>query len=548
MIETEVVKIIGDVFCKENAEIIEKAARIIKNGGLVAFPTETVYGLGADATNENSAKKIYKAKGRPSDNPLIIHISKASDAEKYAYTNALYYKLAEVFSPGPLTIILPKKATVPDSVTGGMDTVAIRIPSHPVARAIIEKSGVAIAAPSANTSGRPSPTSACHVIEDLLGKIEMIIDGGSCDIGLESTVVKISENEINLLRPGAVDCQMLQSVCENVKVSQAVLEKLSDGQKAESPGMRYKHYAPDMPVYLVQGKEKDVSDFFKRRLIEDPQTGILCYEDQKEYIYGENVKYLQKSHLQQANVLFGYLRDFNKSCAKAVYSVVPDTDGIGLAVLNRLIRAAGFNIIQAKPFKIIGLTGQSGAGKGTLCQIFEEYGVHCIDTDKIYHSLLESNTDMLEEIRLQFGDAVIENGRLNRKNLAKIVFGENSESELKALNRITHKYILAKSKSIASEYEKNGAFCVVIDAPQLFESGFDKECDATMAIIADEDILLQRIIFRDKITLQEARARIKNQHTAEYFKKNCTYVIENNGNIDLLREYADRYISIFKGE
>ena len=298
--------------------VIEKAAEIIASGGLVAFPTETVYGLGADAERADVAEKIYKAKGRPSDNPLIIHIAKAEDAEKYAYTNELYYKLTDAFSPGPLTVILPKKNTVPDTVTGGLDTVAIRIPSNKIARALIERAGVAIAAPSANTSGKPSPTEAAHVIEDLSGKADMIIDGGSSEIGLESTVVKVDESSILLLRPGAVDVEMLRAVCENVTVSSAILEKLKAGEKAESPGMMYKHYAPDIPVYLVEGEESNVVEFFRKK----------------------------RSPIKQANVLFAYLRDYNSSTASEVYSVIPDSDGVGLAVLNRLMRAAGFQIIK----------------------------------------------------------------------------------------------------------------------------------------------------------------------------------------------------------
>lgn len=326
--------------------VIKTAADIIKNGGLVAFPTETVYGLGADAERADTAEKIYKAKGRPSDNPLIIHIARAEDAEKYAYTNSLYYKLTSAFSPGPLTVILPKKKTVPDAVTGGLDTVAIRIPSNKIAQAIIEGAGVAIAAPSANTSGKPSPTKAQHVKEDLFGKVDMIIDGGDCEIGLESTVVKVSEDEITLLRPGAVDVHMLSAVCENVTVSHAILEKLDKGEKAESPGMMYKHYAPDVPVYLIEGDDERVTEFFKRKLQDDPSTGILCYIDSKDTVTGKNVKYLERSPIKQANVLFGYLREYNSSDAKEIYSVIPESDGVGLAVLNRLMRAAGFKIIK----------------------------------------------------------------------------------------------------------------------------------------------------------------------------------------------------------
>ena len=209
-----------------DADAIERCAQIIKNGGLVAFPTETVYGLGADATDKNAARKIYEAKGRPSDNPLIIHIAKPEDAESYAHTSPTYYALAKAFMPGPLTVILPKKNTIPFEVTGGLDTVAVRCPAHEVARALITASGVPIAAPSANISGSPSPTSASHVINDMNEKIEAIIDGGECEIGLESTIVKLEGSKAILLRPGAITADALGCVCESVEIAPAVMHVL----------------------------------------------------------------------------------------------------------------------------------------------------------------------------------------------------------------------------------------------------------------------------------------------------------------------------------
>ena len=197
--------------------LIKRSAQIIKKGGLVAFPTETVYGLGADATDKDAAKKIYAAKGRPSDNPLIIHIARPEDAEGYAYTSELYYKLAEAFMPGPLTVILPKKDTIPNEVTGGLDSVAVRCPSHEIARMLIAEAGVPIAAPSANISGSPSPTRADHVYKDMNGKIDAIIDGGECEIGLESTIVKLDGGKAILLRPGAITADALGCVCARAR-------------------------------------------------------------------------------------------------------------------------------------------------------------------------------------------------------------------------------------------------------------------------------------------------------------------------------------------
>ena len=224
---------------KDSYDILKKAAALLNSGELVAIPTETVYGLGANAFDKNACLNIFKAKGRPGDNPLIVHIARPEDAEKIAYTNPLYYKLADKLMPGPLTIILPKKDVIPSEVTAGLDSVAIRCPVHPVASALIEMAGVPIAAPSANSSGKPSPTTAGHVFDDMAGKIPLILDGGVCDVGVESTVIKITENEIILLRPGAVTLEMLKEFCENVSVAGAVKEELKAGEKPLSPGMKY---------------------------------------------------------------------------------------------------------------------------------------------------------------------------------------------------------------------------------------------------------------------------------------------------------------------
>ena len=252
----------ADASTQKNDAKIEYAASIIKRGGLVAFPTETVYGLGADATAKDAARKIYAAKGRPSDNPLIIHISHPEDAEKYAFTSPLYYKLAKAFMPGPLTVIMKKKDTVPFEVTGELDTVAVRCPDHNVARALIEASEVAIAAPSANISGSPSPTCAEHVIKDMDGKIDAIIDGGSSDIGLESTIVKIdSDTEVTLLRPGAITADALSCICEKVHISSAITNALKENERPLSPGMKYRHYAPSSPLVLIDGSRDEFVAF-----------------------------------------------------------------------------------------------------------------------------------------------------------------------------------------------------------------------------------------------------------------------------------------------
>lgn len=339
--ETEIIKI-SDSSEKEK---IKKAAAILKSGGLVAFPTETVYGLGADATDSEAAKKIYAAKGRPSDNPLIIHISDPADAERYAFTNECYYRLSKAFMPGPLTVILPKKDTVPSSVTGGLDTVAIRCPAHPVANAIIKECGVAIAAPSANISGSPSPTSGEHVIHDMYGRIEMIVDGGACDIGLESTIIKLDGNSATLLRPGAVTCDALSCVCDKVTISPAVTEELSKNEKPLSPGMKYRHYAPTAPLVLLDGDEDCVIDFLRRAQNAERCT-ILCYNEELDALRYERLLPIgaRDDIATQSQKLFSALREADMLDGDVIYAHLPQKEGLGLALYNRMIRAAAHTI------------------------------------------------------------------------------------------------------------------------------------------------------------------------------------------------------------
>ena len=344
---TEILKISENSLeiTKDEQEKIEKAARVIASGGLVAFPTETVYGLGADATDENAAKKIYAAKGRPSDNPLIIHIASAEDAEKYAYTNECYYRLAKAFMPGPLTVILPKKDTIPHSVTGGLDTVAVRCPSHPIARALINASGTAIAAPSANISGSPSPTCAEHVVRDMTGRIDMIIDGGDCEIGLESTIVKLDGSCAILLRPGAVTPDALECVCDKVSIAPSVTNELKENERPLSPGMKYRHYAPNAPLVLLDGDEENVLEFLKHAQKTECCT-ILCYDDEVDSLQRENLIPIGKKNdlKKQAETLFAALRQANTHDTEIIYAHLPTKEGLGLALYNRMIRAAAHTI------------------------------------------------------------------------------------------------------------------------------------------------------------------------------------------------------------
>lgn len=347
--KTKLIKIENDDF----APLCE-AAEIIKNGGLVGMPTETVYGLGANGLDGEACKKIFEAKGRPGDNPLIIHICDFESLEKYTNIadiedRELVYSLSRAFMPGPITMVLPKADIVPSEVTAGLDTVAVRFPVHKVARELIRLSGVPIAAPSANRSGSPSPTCAKHVMDDMDGRIHMVIDGGECEIGLESTIIMPKNGIIKLLRPGAITEEMLSEFAP-VEKDKAITTKLSAGQTPLAPGMKYRHYAPSIPLVAVKGEEKNVIDFFRKKLGEG--HGVLCFEEQTkdiaEYGKAENIFSLGSRFdaAEQGRMLFGVLRKIDASTLDIVYSVEPGMKGKELAVYNRLIKACGFEVIE----------------------------------------------------------------------------------------------------------------------------------------------------------------------------------------------------------
>ncbi|MBQ7822097.1 MAG: threonylcarbamoyl-AMP synthase [Clostridia bacterium] len=335
---------------EENEKILSRAAEIIRSGGLVAFPTETVYGLGASALDADAAAKIYAAKGRPSDNPLIIHLAKASDAAKYAYVTDAYEKLAGAFMPGPLTVIMKKKENIPDTVTGGLDSVAVRVPSNPAARRLIELAGVPIAAPSANLSGKPSPTSAAHVTEDLNGRVDMIIDGGSTQIGLESTIIKLDCEKPTLLRPGRVTLEQLTDLFGEVALDKAVTQKLTFGERPLAPGMKYRHYAPSAPLTLVDGTDEDFIGYVIGKS-GDGVAVIACDEDKERLINAgfmpENVLTLgaRADVVSHAASLFALLRTCDERNFTNLYAKLPAREGLSLALYNRIIKAAGYNVI-----------------------------------------------------------------------------------------------------------------------------------------------------------------------------------------------------------
>ena len=323
---------------KYSEKSAEKAAQILKSGGIVAIPTETVYGLAANALDENAVRSIFVAKGRPQDNPLIVHISNF-DMIKPLVTDIpqLAKRLAERFWAGPLTMIFDKTEVVPEATSGGLSTVAVRMPANEAAREIIEKSGFPLAAPSANTSGKPSPTTAQHVFEDMNGKIPLIIDGGECAVGVESTVICFRNGKIHILRPGGITREMLEEFAE-VEVDKAVEAAPKADEKVLSPGMKYKHYSPKADVFIVNAHGDDFAKFCRENA--GGKTIFLsCGERECCLDYGETSEI-------QAHRLFSLLRQADEIGAEKVYVEIPSKDGVGLAVYNRLLRAAAFRIIE----------------------------------------------------------------------------------------------------------------------------------------------------------------------------------------------------------
>ncbi len=334
-------------------EIYAKAAALYRAGELVAFPTETVYGLGANALDAEAVGRIFAAKGRPNDNPLIVHIAHRDQLDPLVRLPALATALMDAFWPGPLTLIMPRTDLVPDAVTAGLDTVAVRMPSHPIARAMLEACRLPIAAPSANRSGRPSPTTAAHVLEDMNGLIPLIIDGGPCEVGLESTVLDITQERPCILRPGGVTREMLEAVIGPVEVAGSVLRPLREGEVARSPGMRYRHYAPKGEITLVRGGEADVIRALRLCWEAAEAAGenscVLCFEEHAAALAGVRCHSLGTLSQPEsiANRLFDVLRQLDTEGMTRVYSEVMPADGIGLAVMNRLGRAAAFRTVEA---------------------------------------------------------------------------------------------------------------------------------------------------------------------------------------------------------
>lgn len=344
MRDTKILKVQNINGCDKE---LDEAAAIIAGGGLVAIPTETVYGLAANAEDEKAVKSIFEAKGRPQDNPLIVHIADLTMLARVVREvpqNAM--KLANKFWPGPLTIILPKSSFIPAVTSAGLDTVAVRFPKHPVAQEIIRRANVPVAAPSANLSGSPSTTTAQHCIHDLMGRVDAIVDGGDCEVGVESTVITLTGETPKLLRPGYITLEQLREVLGEVLVDKAVTHQPAPNAKVSSPGMKYKHYAPKCKVILVDGTQAQYADYVNSHHTDGEFA--LCYNEDVPFLRCPSISIgAENNQAEQAVKLFDSLRRLDEEGAQVVYARCPKQSGVGLALYNRLIRAAAFQVVHA---------------------------------------------------------------------------------------------------------------------------------------------------------------------------------------------------------
>ena len=475
----------------QTGEIAEIAA-LLQAGEVVAIPTETVYGLAANALDPAAVKKIFAAKGRPQDNPLIVHIADLSGLYAVAAeVPEAALRLAEAYWPGPLTIILPKKDCVPDEVSAGLPTVAVRMPSHPAANAIIKAAGVPLAAPSANLSGFPSPTCAEHVADDMTGRVAAVADGGPCDFGIESTVVTLAADPPRLLRPGAVTHGQLEAVLGHVEIDPAVLAPLEAGAAAASPGMKYRHYAPKAKLTVIKGDLKTYLSYVYSH--ETEADFCLCFEGEEKLLPLPAVTYGREDDpFTQTRRLFDALRELDAAGAKRVFARAPEPVDVGLGVCNRLYRAAGFSFSADTPGdgKILGLCGLSGAGKSTVCALLREKGAEIVDTDVIARDIVLPGSPALASLAAAFGaDILLLDGSLDRKTLAARAF--SAPEGAKRLSAITHPAIIriALRRAFAAKKEGKPA---VIDAPLLFSSGLHRVCDLTCAVTAPEELRRER--------------------------------------------------------
>ena len=502
---------------------IQQAAAILRHGGLLGIPTETVYGLGANALDETAVLHIFEAKGRPQDNPLILHVPGADWLELYCHDiPPVAYTLAERFWPGPLTMILPRRDIVPLRTTGGLETVGVRCPNHPMTLAIIREAGIPVAAPSGNTSGRPSPTTAQHMLEDMDGKINGIVDGGPCSVGVESTIIDLTVTPPRLLRPGGLPLEALEAVLGTVTVDKAVRQKLADGEQAKAPGMKYRHYAPKAPVTVITGTPGASAAYIAAHLTK--HSGVICFDEYAPLFEGHTIHRLGPAgdKLAQAQHVFDALRTFDGTDVTEIFAQCPDEGGLGLAVGNRLKKAAGFHVVEAPRPLIVGITGPTGAGKTSALRALEQLGGCVLDCDAIYHDMLRSDDGLRRALTDAFGSVFTADGQLDRQKLGTLVFGD--PQQLVRLNTIIYAHL---PRELERRMAASPAPIIGIDAINLVESGLSKLCDRTLAVLAPVEDRIRRIMARDGISDEYARLRVAAQKDDAFYRTHCTDILEN---------------------
>lgn len=534
------------ISANDNSEKYEEAARLLKDGQVVGVPTETVYGLAGNAFSEIAVSRIFEAKGRPQDNPLIVHISEFS--EIYDLVSSVpeeARKLADAFWPGPLTIILPKSEKVPLCVTAGLDTVAVRCPKHPVANRLIKEAGIPLAAPSANLSGKPSPTKAEHVFKDLNGRIPMIIDGGECEEGVESTVITLATKIPKLLRPGNVTLKQLKSVLGEVQVDDAVLNPLKEGEKVSSPGMKYRHYSPNARVIIVKGSYEKFRNFVISKC--DNNTYAMVFNGEGNDLGVNTVEYgVSENYRELSHSLFDSLRRLDDIGAKCCFVRCPDENNDdNLAVLNRLLRAAAFEVVDLDKKTVVGLTGKTGAGKSTVAAYFRDKGAYVIDGDVVARKVLEEDKNLVIKLEEAFSGILNSDGTLNRKALASKAFVSPRATAL--LNSIIHPAINASiKKDVGKAFETYDI--VIVDAAAIIESGFADECDYLLVVHAPFDVRKERILERDAISEKDALIRMNGQKNDEFYLSRADLVIKNYPPYDFKNELQKAEKIIFNAE
>ena len=515
------------------------AANIIKDGGLVAIPTETVYGLGADGLTPEAVVKIFEAKGRPQDNPLILHISDASQLDTLCKDiPEAAWALAEAFWPGPLTMVLPAKDIVPLSTRAGLPSVAVRCPDSAITRQIIRLAGVPLAAPSANISGKPSTTTAEHVRNDHDGRIDCIVDDGPCRVGVESTIIDLTDDTPRLLRPGGITLEAMLPILGDIIIDKAVTGSIDKDAVVKAPGMKYRHYAPACQVLIVDGDLIAAADYIKKHW--QPGNRVLCFEEELDFFrpfdplaYGRS----DNADSQLAG-LFAALRELDDPAIGTVFARCPKGSGKALAVQNRLAKAAGFcRINPREKHCVIGITGGTGSGKTTALEVLRCLGSNIIDCDAVYHRLLRQDTEMLEAIATRF-PGVITDKQLDRKKLGSIVFAD--PEALLDLNAITHKAVKKEVQNLISPVPE----LVAIDAIGLFEGGLAELCDVTIAVTAPEEMRVQRLMARESISEEYAKSRIAAQKNDAHFASLCHHVLENNGT---QAQFHEKCLAFFQG-